>query len=62
LRPSDAGIDPDERINGYAQIEFTHAAVAAYVASDMADVSFGFEAAARQFSAGSASATVASSR
>jgi molybdate-binding protein len=37
------------RINGYAQIEFTHAAVAAYVASDMADVSFGVEAAARQF-------------
>jgi molybdate transport repressor ModE-like protein len=37
------------RINGYAQIEFTHAAVAAYVASDMADVTFGVEAAARQF-------------
>ena len=37
------------RINGYANIEFTHAAVAAYVASDMADVSFGVEAAARQF-------------
>ena len=37
------------RINGYAQIEFTHAAVAAYVASGMADVSFGVEAAARQF-------------
>jgi molybdate transport repressor ModE-like protein len=36
-------------INGYGQIEFTHAAVAAYVASDMADVSFGVEAAARQF-------------
>ena len=36
-------------IKGYAQIEFTHAAVAAYVASDMADVSFGVEAAARQF-------------
>jgi molybdate-binding protein len=41
-------IDP-ANINGYAQIEFTHAAVAAYVASDMADVSFGVEAAARQF-------------
>jgi len=38
-----------ERIQGYEQIEFTHAAVAAYVASDMADVSFGVEAAARQF-------------
>ena len=37
------------RINGYAQVEFTHAAVAAYVASDMADVSFGVKAAARQF-------------
>jgi molybdate-binding protein len=37
------------RINGYTQIEFTHAAVAAYVASDMADVCFGVEAAARQF-------------
>jgi molybdate transport repressor ModE-like protein len=37
------------RINGYAQVEFTHAAVAAYVASDMADVCFGVEAAARQF-------------
>lgn len=36
-------------INGYEQFEFTHAAVAAYVASDMADVSFGVEAAARQF-------------
>jgi molybdate transport repressor ModE-like protein len=36
-------------INGYSQIEFTHAAVAAYVASDMADASFGVEAAARQF-------------
>lgn len=37
------------RINGYERIEFTHAAVAAYVASDMADVTFGVEAAARQF-------------
>jgi molybdate transport repressor ModE-like protein len=42
------GID-GARINGYAQIEFTHAAVAAYVASGMADVCFGVEAAARQF-------------
>jgi molybdate transport repressor ModE-like protein len=42
------GID-SSRINGYAQIEFTHAAVAAYVASGMADVAFGVEAAARQF-------------
>lgn len=37
------------RINGAEQVEFTHAAVAAYVASDMADASFGVEAAARQF-------------
>ncbi|HEY6452342.1 MAG TPA: substrate-binding domain-containing protein, partial [Steroidobacteraceae bacterium] len=37
------------QISGYEQVEFTHAAVAAYVASDMADVSFGVEAAARQF-------------
>jgi molybdate transport repressor ModE-like protein len=38
-----------QRINGYERVEFTHAAVAAYVASGMADVSFGVEAAARQF-------------
>ncbi|ESR25600.1 substrate-binding domain-containing protein [Lutibaculum baratangense] len=38
-----------EAINGYERAEFTHAAVAAYVASGMADVCFGFEAAARQF-------------
>src|SRR6201996_3492534 len=42
------GIDESE-INGAQQIEFTHAAVAAYVASGMADVAFGVEAAARQF-------------
>ena len=42
------GID-ESRINGAQQIEFTHAAVAAYVASGMADASFGVEAAARQF-------------
>jgi molybdate transport repressor ModE-like protein len=36
-------------ITGYEHAEFTHAAVAAYVASGMADVSFGVEAAARQF-------------
>jgi molybdate transport repressor ModE-like protein len=39
----------ETRINGAQQIEFTHAAVAAYVASGMADVCFGVEAAARQF-------------
>lgn len=37
------------RLNGYERVEFTHAAVAAYVASGMADASFGVEAAARQF-------------
>src|SRR5262245_18240910 len=42
------GID-EARINGAQQIEFTHAAVAAYVASGMAEVCFGVEAAARQF-------------
>ena len=39
----------ESRINGAQQIEFTHAAVAAYVASGMADACFGVEAAARQF-------------
>jgi molybdate transport repressor ModE-like protein len=42
------GLD-GSRIQGYQQVEFTHAAVAAYVASGMADASFGVEAAARQF-------------
>jgi len=42
------GID-EASINGAQQMEFTHAAVAAYVASGMADASFGVEAAARQF-------------
>jgi molybdate transport repressor ModE-like protein len=41
-------IDPG-KINGYERVEFTHAAVAAYVASGMADVALGVEAAARQF-------------
>ncbi|WP_426114057.1 substrate-binding domain-containing protein [Massilia sp. PWRC2] len=39
----------DAGINGFATAEFTHAAVAAYVASGMADVSFGVETAARRF-------------
>jgi len=42
------GID-ENAIVGSQQIEFTHAAVAAYVASGMADAAFGVEAAARQF-------------
>lgn len=36
-------------ITGFEDEEFTHSAVAAYVASGMADVGFGVEAAARQF-------------
>ncbi len=43
-----AGIAP-EQINGYEQSEYTHAAVAAYVASGMADVALGVEPPARQF-------------
>ncbi|MEW7850438.1 substrate-binding domain-containing protein [Massilia aurea] len=43
-----AGID-HARISGNSVAEFTHAAVAAYVASGMADVSFGVETAARRF-------------
>lgn len=42
------GIDPD-RINGYALTELTHSAIAAFVASDMADVGFGVQPAATQF-------------
>jgi molybdate transport repressor ModE-like protein len=42
-----AGVQPEE-ISGYQTEEFTHAAVAATVASGMADVGFGIEAAARQ--------------
>jgi len=43
-----AGVDPHS-INGFEQGEFTHAAVAAYVASGMADVGFGVETPARRF-------------
>lgn len=42
------GIDPS-RVHGYEQCELTHAAVAAYVASGMADVGFGVETPARMF-------------
>ena len=38
-----------EDIVGYDVEEFTHSAVAAYIAAGMADVGFGVEAAARQF-------------
>jgi molybdate-binding protein len=43
-----ARIDPTH-ISGYEQAEFTHAAVAAFVASGMADVGFGVETPARRF-------------
>ena len=42
------GVDPAQ-IKGYEQCELTHAAVAAYVASDMADAGYGVETPARQF-------------
>jgi molybdate transport repressor ModE-like protein len=42
-----SGIRPAQ-INGYALEEFTHAAVAATIASGMTDVGFGIEAAARR--------------
>ncbi len=40
---------PQHTINGFEVAEFTHAAVAAYIASNMADVGFGVETAARHF-------------
>ncbi len=43
-----AGVDA-AKVHGYEQCELTHAAVAAYVASGMADVGFGVETPARQF-------------
>lgn len=36
-------------INGYDNVEYTHAAVAAYVASNMADAGFGLETPAQRF-------------
>ncbi len=42
------GLEPSA-IHGYEQCEFTHAAVAAYVASGMADAGFGVETPARRF-------------
>jgi molybdate transport repressor ModE-like protein len=43
-----AKLDP-EQINGYTTREFTHSAIAAYVASGMADVGLGVEPPARSF-------------
>jgi molybdate transport repressor ModE-like protein len=45
---ADGGISPQD-VRGYESAEFTHAAVAAFIASGMADVGFGLEAAARRF-------------
>jgi molybdate transport repressor ModE-like protein len=45
---ADAGVDTNA-IAGYDSAEFTHAAVAAFVASGMADAGFGVETAARRF-------------
>ena len=45
---SRAGVDT-RRIEGYEILEYTHAAVAAYVGSGMADAGFGLEVPARRF-------------
>lgn len=47
----DAGLSTHD-IDGFELEEYTHSAVAAYIASGMADVGFGVEAAARQFGLG----------
>jgi len=44
----DLGIVPSQ-INGFENTEFTHSAVAAYIASGMADVGFGVQTAAERF-------------
>ena len=48
LQLSKEGIGPAQ-IKGYDQCEYTHAAVAAFVASGMADAGYGVETPARQF-------------
>jgi molybdate-binding protein len=40
---------PPTAINGYENTEFTHSAVAAFIASGMADVGFGVQTAAERF-------------
>lgn len=45
----DADGPAPEAINGFNSAEFTHSAVAAYIASGMADAGFGMRAAAAQF-------------
>lgn len=37
------------QVNGFENAEFTHSAVAAYIASGMADVGFGVQTAAQRF-------------
>lgn len=44
----EAGVPPDSVLSGHHS-EFTHAAVAAYIASGMADAGFGVETPSRQF-------------
>jgi molybdate transport repressor ModE-like protein len=48
LALNSVGIDPD-RINGYASTELTHTAIAAFVASGMADAGLGVAPAAHHF-------------
>ncbi len=48
---SDKEIDTST-ISGYQNQEYTHSAIAAHIASDMADLGFGVEAAARRFGLG----------
>jgi molybdate transport repressor ModE-like protein len=48
LMLADAGI-PTSKINGFDITEFTHSAVAAFIASGMADVGFGVQTAAHRF-------------
>lgn len=48
LMLADAGLSPT-RIGGFESAEFTHSAVAAYIASGMADVGFGVRTAAQRF-------------
>jgi molybdate-binding protein len=45
---ADAGI-PTKKIAGFDTAEFTHSAVAAFIASGMADVGFGVQTAAHRF-------------
>jgi molybdate transport repressor ModE-like protein len=45
------GVAP-RRIRGYDRVEYTHAAIAAFIASGMADAGLGVETAARQFHLG----------